>query len=380
MDKIFSVIDLTCELIKRRSITPNDAGCQELLADILKAANFTIENFPKNDVKNLWASHGNSGPVFAFIGHTDVVPVGDESQWRFSPFAATIENQILYGRGAADMKSGVAAMTIAASRFVKDYPDHPGTIALLITSDEEGRSIDGTKYVIEKFIQEKRKIDFGLVGEATSDKQLGDCIRIGRRGSLTAKIIIQGKQGHVAYPELANNPIHQIVPVLQELIQTDWDEKNPAPFPATSFQISNICAGTGATNVIPGKLEWIANWRFSTACTIEKIQQKLEAILKKNHCDYQMEWYEPSKPYLTQPGKFIDTVVNLIKQQLKISPELSTGGGTSDGRFVAQMGAEVIELGVQRDSCHQINEQVELEETVALEKIYYAILEKMFIK
>jgi succinyl-diaminopimelate desuccinylase len=373
-----AVIDLLKHLISRPSITPNDAGCQELIANRLKKLGFNIEKMRFNQVDNLWARFGTESPLLVFAGHTDVVPPGQLSAWSSDPFTPSERDGFLYGRGAADMKGGLAAMIAAVESFLEQQTTLKGSIAFLITSDEEGpHNTDGTQKVIEKLQQRGEKIDYCIVGEASSDNLLGDQIRVGRRGSLSGKLSVYGKQGHIAYPHLAINPIHAAAPVISELAKVTWDEGNEF-FPPTSFQISNIHGGTGAGNVIPGLLELHFNFRFSTASTVETLQQKVLLILEKNKLNFDLQWEPCSYPFLTKKGKFLQKVVESIKEIAGLDPILSTGGGTSDGRFIAPTGAEVIELGPINATAHQTNESINLNDLELLVQLYKKILDKIF--
>ena len=369
-------LKLTTELINRKTLTPNDNGCQKLIAERLKKNGFRAEHLRFDDVDNLWVTHGNSGPLFVFAGHTDTVPVGPIEKWNTDPFKAEIKEGYLYGRGAADMKSGVAAMVTAAERYVQKNPTHNGTIALLITSDEEGPSINGTRKVIDYLNEKKIKIDWCVLGEPSSDKQLADVIRIGRRGSLNGILKINGIQGHVAYPEKAKNPIHEAARFLNELTSIEWDHGNDS-FPPTSFQISNINAGTGADNVIPDALNLLFNFRFSTEISQDEMEEKVESMLKKYNLDYNLEWKLSGAPFLTESGSLIDAATAAIKEIIGIDTICSTGGGTSDGRFIAPTGAETIELGVVNETIHKINECVKVEDLDTLSGIYEKVLEKL---
>ena len=372
-----TTLELTKELIQRPSVTPNDAGCQEIILKKFISLGFHIEKMLFGDVENLWARHGKEGPLLVFAGHTDVVPPGPLTNWTTPPFEPNVRDGFLYGRGAADMKSGLAAMIIAAENFIKQNPNYPGSIAFLITSDEEGPSINGTQKVIETLVNRGEKIDYCVIGEASSDKLLCDQIRVGRRGSLGGKLTIHGKQGHVAFPHLANNPIHAAAAALHELTSQTWDQGNEF-FPPTTFQISNIHSGTGAANVIPGVLEILFNFRFSTAVTVEELQQRVGKILEKSNLNFDLQWNVSGQPFLTKKGKLIAAVTQSIKELTGLEPVLSTGGGTSDGRFIAPTGAEVIELGPCNASVHQINEHVSVEDLEVLTRIYQTILEKIF--
>ncbi len=372
-----ATLELTESLIRAPSVTPFDAGCQQIIAERLKKMGFHIEWLPFGDVQNLWARLGDKAPLFVFAGHTDVVPTGPIDQWTSDPFTPTTRDGFLYGRGAADMKSGLAAMMIAAENFIEKNPHFNGSIGFLITSDEEGASINGTKKVMEVLQNRNEKIDYCIIGEASSQYQLGDQIRVGRRGSLHGKLTIFGKQGHVAFPELAKNPIHLFASALHDLTKEKWDEGN-AFFPPTSFQISNIHSGTNATNVIPGNLECLFNFRFSTALTVAEIQQRVMHILEKNQLDFDCQWDLSGNPFLTKQGKLMDATQSAIADVTGLTPVLSTGGGTSDGRFIAPTGTEVIELGPINASVHQIDEHVKIEDLEILTKIYEEILVNIF--
>ncbi|MBN8482201.1 MAG: succinyl-diaminopimelate desuccinylase [Xanthomonadales bacterium] len=370
------VVDLASALIRRASVTPDDAGCQALLAARLEAAGFAIESLRFNEVDNLWATHGSGSPVLVFLGHTDVVPSGPVEDWASPPFAPAIRDGVLYGRGAADMKSGVAAMTLALEAFVRNAPGHAGTVALLVTSDEEGRSVDGVRRVAEAFVARGQPITWCLVGEPSSQARLGDLIRVGRRGSLSATLTVHGVQGHVAYPEKARNPIHAAAPALAELAATRWDEGNDA-FPPTSFQISNLNAGTGAGNVIPGALVARFNFRFGTASTAAGLRERTEACLRRHGLEFSLEWDLSGEPFLTAPGRLRDAVEGAVRARCGIRPQASTGGGTSDGRFIAPLGAEVVELGPVNASIHKVDERVDLAELRALPALYLDIAERL---
>lgn len=372
-----SILDLLQQLISRPSLTPDDAGCQEIIGQRLKQAGFQLESMHFNNVDNLWARHGNHSPLFVFAGHTDVVPTGPLDAWTTPPFEPSIRDGLLYGRGACDMKSGLACMIIAAENFLQKHPHYDGSIAFLITSDEEGPSIDGTQKVVETLVKRNEKMDYCIVGEATSNKSLGDQIRVGRRGSLHGKLIIHGKQGHIAFPHLAKNPIHLLAAALQELTTTVWDEGNEH-FPPTTFQISNIHAGTGALNVIPGQLELRFNFRFSTAVTIEELQQRVTEILNKSQLEFDLQWDCSAHPFLTKQGKLITATKQAIQIITGHDVILSTGGGTSDGRFIAPTGTEIIELGPCHSSAHQIDEHVPIADLEVLAQIYEQTLERVF--
>lgn len=376
-------LELLAELIRRRSVTPDDAGCQELLANRLAASGFTIEHMPFGEVENFWATRGqrddSDGPLLVFAGHTDVVPPGPESAWSSAPFEPTERHGRLYGRGAADMKGGLAAMVTAVETFVHEHPAHAGRIGFLITSDEEGPAQDGTRRVIDALQQRGERIDWCVVGEPSSQEKLGDLIRVGRRGSLNARLTVKGKQGHVAYPQLARNPIHAAMPALAELAATEWD-RGQAPFPPTSFQVSNLNAGTGAENVIPGEAEILFNFRYSTAHTPESLQAKVTEILGRHGVDYDISWRDSGRPFHTGPGRLIDAVDAAIQDVTGNTPEHSTGGGTSDGRFIAPTGADVIELGLINASIHQADEWTWIADLEQLSSIYYRIMTNLLIQ
>lgn len=361
------------QLIRRRSVTPEDAGCQTLMAEHLGPLGFELYPLRFGEVDNLWARRGNSGPLFVFAGHTDVVPPGPEDAWRHPPFSPTEDNGMLYGRGAADMKGSLAAMLTATGRFVLEHPDHHGSIGFLITSDEEGPAVDGTVRVVEWLAGREEKIDWCLVGEPTSSDRLGDVIKNGRRGSLGATLTIQGVQGHVAYPHLARNPIHEFAPALNELVGMEWDAGNEF-FPPTTFQISNINAGTGATNVIPGELVVQFNFRFSTEVTESELRQQVEAILDRHGLDYRIDWQLSGLPFLTPDGELVDATRETVKDICGYVPELSTSGGTSDGRFIAPTGAQVVELGPLNATIHQRDEHVAMADLDRLSLIYEQVL------
>ena len=373
MDK---TLELSQQLIKLKSVTPNDAGCLQLIADRLQSSGFTTEYLPFDDVCNAWIRKGTETPLFVFAGHTDVVPAGPESHWQYPPFSATIVNDLLYGRGAADMKTAIAAMTVACEEFVQENPAHNGSIAFLLTSDEEGPAINGTVKVVEKLQQENIKIDYCLVGEPSSTSSVGDVIKNGRRGSLGAHLIVNGKQGHVAYPHLAVNPIHLLSEVLAAFTTIEWDRGNQH-FPATTLQVSNLQAGTGADNVIPATAEAWINIRFSTEITADAIKQRIEEILKAKNIDFDIHWRLNGNPFLTPKGKLVEACKQAISTVTQYETKLSTAGGTSDGRFIAPTGAEVVELGVVNASIHQIDEHTRIEEITQLKNIYKQILENL---
>jgi len=369
-----STLRLTQELIARPSVSPVDGGCQALMIERLNALGFSVESLRFGAVDNFWAMHGSGGPVFCFAGHTDVVPSGPLDEWRSDPFEPVIRDGLLYGRGAADMKSGLAAMLTASEEFIGRHPQHRGTLAFLITSDEEGPSVDGTRRVVEVLRERHQSIDWCLVGEPSSESTLGDTIKIGRRGSLSGRLTVHGIQGHIAYPQFADNPVHALAPALAELTSRVWDQGNEH-FQPTSFQVSNISAGTGAPNVIPGELRARFNLRFSTQQTIEGLKETVEAILARHKVKYSLEWFISGHPFLTAPGILSQAVSRAVQEQLQISPKLTTGGGTSDGRFIAPMGAQVIELGVINESIHKVNECVRIADIDRLHSIYRRTLE-----
>jgi succinyl-diaminopimelate desuccinylase len=370
-------IKLAQDLISIDSITPDDKGCQTLMTNYLKQADFKITNLKFGEVDNFWAEHGSGSPVFMFAGHTDVVPVGDKSKWHLEPFSASVENGLLYGRGAADMKGSLASMLNASKRFVADYPNHKGTIGYLITSDEEGPAINGTVKVCEHLNNIGQNVDYCLVGEPSSTNTLGDVIKNGRRGSLNASLRVIGKQGHIAYPHLANNPIHLIIPMLDELRNEIWDEGNEY-FPKTSFQISNIHSGTGVTNVIPGEIEVVFNFRYSTESTHKSLQKRVCDIIDKHNLNYTIDWNHSGYPFLTPKGELVNSCVDAIKKITGVDTQLSTSGGTSDGRFIAPMlNAQVVELGPLNATIHQVNECVATQDLDDLSDIYYQILKNI---
>jgi succinyl-diaminopimelate desuccinylase len=370
---------LARQLIARPSVTPSDSGCLELVAGRLARHGFSIERMDCNGVSNLWARRGTSQPLVCFAGHTDVVPPGPREQWHSDPFEPTERNGCLYGRGAADMKSSLAAFVVAAERFVASHPGHPGSIALLLTSDEEGDAIDGTARVVDTLQARGDKIDYCIVGEPTSVDRLGDMIKNGRRGSLSARLLVKGIQGHVAYPEKVKNPIHLVAPVLAELAATKWDEGNEY-FPATSFQISNIHAGTGAGNVVPGTLEVQFNFRFSTASTVEGLQARVHALLDQRDLEYEIHWTLGAVPFLTPRGRLVQVLDEAIRSVTGHPPALSTSGGTSDGRFIASICPEVVEFGPVNASIHQVDEHVAVADLEPLAAIYRAALEELLAR
>jgi succinyl-diaminopimelate desuccinylase len=374
MAALSETLKLTQALMQRPSVSPADEGCQALMVERLRALGFAIEPLKFGPVDNFWAKRGSGGPVFCFAGHTDVVPSGPREEWQSDPFAPEIRDGILYGRGAADMKSGLAAMITATERFVAGHPEHRGTLAFLITSDEEGPSVDGTRRVVEVLRERGERIDWCLVGEPSSEQVLGDTIKIGRRGSLSGRLTVHGVQGHIAYPQLADNPVHALAPALAELTSRAWDRGNEH-FQPTSFQISNISAGTGAPNVIPGELRARFNLRFSTEQTVETLKAQVEEILTQHRVRYSLDWFISGYPFLTAPGALSQAAGRAVEEQLKRKPKLSTGGGTSDGRFIAPMGAQVIELGVVNETIHKVNECVRVADVDALHTLYHRTLE-----
>lgn len=369
-----NTLELATELIRRESVTPEDGGCQALLAERLETIGFRAEHLRYEEVDNLWITRGAGSPLFVFVGHTDVVPTGPTESWSSDPFKPEIRNGYLYGRGAADMKGSIAAMVTAVERYVAAHPDHAGTIALLLTSDEEGPSVNGTRKVIEELVSRGTEIDWCLVGEPTCEKQLGDQLKNGRRGSLGGTLRVYGTQGHVAYPHLASNPVHLFAPVLAELAGTTWDNGNEF-YPATTFQISNIHAGTGADNVIPGYIDVMFNFRYSTEVTEQELRQRVEKLLQQNGLKYDLDWKLSGEPFLTTGGKLLDAVREAVNEITGLETELSTGGGTSDGRFIAPTGTEVVELGPVNATIHKIDECVRVEDLDTLSAIYEKCLD-----
>lgn len=377
------VLELTCNLIRRRSVTPEDAGCLPLIGERLAQAGFRVEHLRHGEVDNLWATHGRdnapgSAPTLIFLGHTDVVPSGPEASWQSPPFEPSLRDGLLYGRGAADMKGSVAAMVVALEQFVSTHPEHRGRVGLLLTSDEEGpTNLDGVRRVVEHFRASGERIDWCMVGEPSAKETLGDLIRVGRRGSLSATLTVRGVQGHVAYPEKAFNPIHAFAPALAELAGERWDEGN-ADFPPTSFQVSNLNAGTGAGNVIPGELTALFNFRYSTASSAADLRARTEAILQKHGLDHALDWNLSGEPFLTPPGGVLrETVVAVCRDLCGVDPEQSTGGGTSDGRFIAPLGVEVVELGPVNATIHKVDECVALKALEQLPAVYRAVCERL---
>jgi len=371
-------LDLAKDLISRRSVTPADAGCQTLLCERLTRLGFVAESMRFGEVDNLWLRRGNEGPVFCFAGHTDVVPTGPESKWQHPPFDVVVDEGMLYGRGAADMKGSIAAFVSACERFIASHPEHKGSIAFLITSDEEGPAKDGTVKVVETLEARGEKIDWCLVGEPTSTARVGDVVKNGRRGSLNGRLLVKGVQGHVAYPHLAENPVHRAAPALAELAAIEWDQGNEF-FPPTSFQISNINAGTGATNIIPGELEVVFNFRFSTEQTDAGLRQQVETLLAKHGLNFEIDWSLSGNPFLTPAGALLEATQASIETVCGYAPEINTAGGTSDGRFIAPTGAQVLELGPLNATIHKVNECVSVADLDTLSAIYEKILERLLL-
>ncbi|CUZ49443.1 Succinyl-diaminopimelate desuccinylase [Serratia marcescens] len=369
------VIELAQQLIKRPSLSPNDEGCQQLMIDRLQAIGFTVEAMDFEDTQNFWAWRGE-GQTLAFAGHTDVVPTGDEKRWDNPPFEPAIRDGMLYGRGAADMKGSLAAMVVAAERFVAANPNHQGRLAFLITSDEEASATHGTVKVVETLMARNERLDYCLVGEPSSTERVGDVVKNGRRGSITANLHIHGVQGHVAYPHLADNPVHRAMPALNELVAIEWDRGNEF-FPPTSMQIANVQAGTGSNNVIPGDLYVQFNFRFSTELTDGMIKQRVEELLERHQLNYSIEWRLSGQPFLTSRGALVDAVVNAVEHYSELTPQLLTTGGTSDGRFIAQMGAQVVELGPVNATIHKVNECVNAADLQLLSRMYQRIMEQL---
>ena len=371
-------LELTQNLMARRSVTPADEGCQEVMIGRLEALGFQIERLRYGNVENFWAKRGSGGPVFCFAGHTDVVPTGPLEEWRSDPFAPSVRDGLLFGRGAADMKSGLAAMVTATEEFVSAHPRHKGSIAYLITSDEEGPSVDGTKRVVETLAGRKERIDWCIVGEPSSESTIGDTIKVGRRGSFSGRLTVHGVQGHVAYPQLAENPVHTLAPALAELTSRVWDQ-GTEHFQPTTFQVSNINAGTGAPNVIPGELKARFNLRYSPVQTQESLKSTVESILRQHGVRFTIEWYVSGEPFYTPPGVLSDAVGAAVASVIGSRPKLSTGGGTSDGRFIAPLGAQVVELGVVNSTIHKVNESVRVEDIDALHRMYVNVLRNLMV-
>jgi succinyl-diaminopimelate desuccinylase len=385
------VLALAMDLMARKSVTPDDAGCQDVVAARLAAAGFAIEHLPYGDVRNLWATHGRGGPVLAFLGHTDVVPSGPVGQWTSDPFVPTLRDGQLYGRGAADMKGSVAAFVVGLERFVAAHPAHAGTVAVLLTSDEEGDAIDGVRRVVDEFRRRGQRIDWCITGEPSSKARLGDLLRIGRRGTLSGTLTVRGIQGHVAYPEKARNPIHEAMAPLAALCARRWDAGYPPPadgdapgaaggdtaFPPSSFQVSNIHAGTGANNVIPGSCEVVFNFRYNPGWQAAALEQEVHAVLDAHGLDYSIAWHRGGEPFLTGEGRLRAVLRDLMRERCGVEPEESTGGGTSDARFIAPLGAEVVEMGPVNATIHRIDEHVAVADLEALPALYEAIASRL---
>ena len=371
-------LELCCELIRKPSVTPEDAGCQALMIERLHALNFNCTELPCGDVSNFWAEHGDQGPLLVFAGHTDVVPPGATDRWSSPPFEPTVHDGMLFGRGSADMKGSLAAMLIACEEFLAEQPNHAGRIGFLITSDEEGPAVDGTVKVLDYLRERGESIDWCVVGEPASSSTLGDAIKNGRRGSLGATLTVRGVQGHIAYPHLADNPIHRLLPALHALTSEVWDEGN-AFFPPTSMQVSNIQGGTGVTNIIPGEVEVVFNFRFSTEVSDDELRQRTASILQAHGLDYAIEWNLSGQPFLTPNGKLLDAAIASVLEVTGKAPELSTAGGTSDGRFIAPTGAQVVEVGPANATIHKIDEQVLVSDLPRLAAIYKGILTRLLL-
>lgn len=370
------VLALTCDLIARPSVTPEDAGCQQLIAGRLSAAGFNCEHLRLGEVDNLWATHGSGAPVLVLLGHTDVVPTGPVEAWSSDPFKPEVRDGVLYGRGTADMKGSVAAVVVAAEQFVAAHPNHPGTLAVLLTSDEEGDAIDGVRHVAKLFVERGQGIDWCITGEPSSTAKLGDLLRVGRRGSLSAKLRIKGVQGHVAYPDKAKNPIHLAAPALAELTARHWDDGYES-FPSTSLQISNINAGTGANNVIPGELLVMFNLRYNPHWNADKLEAEIGALLDRHGLDYDLHWHRSGEPFYTPEGRLRSVARAVLAEFAGAAPEESTGGGTSDARFIAPLGAQCIEVGPVNASIHQVDENVRVADLEALPDLYRKLIEKL---
>ena len=372
------VLALTRDLIGRASVTPEDAGCQALVSARLARAGFQCRQIDFGEVKNLWATHGEGGDVLCFLGHTDVVPPGPRDAWASDPFEATVRDGFLYGRGAADMKGSVAAFVLALEQFVAAHPHHPGTVALLLTSDEEGDAIDGVRRVADHFRATGQRLHFCVTGEPSSKETLGDLLRVGRRGTLSGNLTVRGIQGHVAYPEKARNPIHQALPALAELASRVWDEGYPE-VPASSLQVSNIHAGTGANNVIPGHCEVVFNFRYNPGWSAPALEREVHAVLDRHGLEYDLRWHRGGEPFLTGEGRLRAAVRAVLREQCGLAPEENTGGGTSDARFIAPLGAEVVELGPVNASIHKVDERIALDELERLPALYRAIAERLLV-
>jgi succinyl-diaminopimelate desuccinylase len=373
-----ATVDFAVELIERESVTPDDAGCQKLMAERLQEAGFVIEHLRYGEVDNLWARHGSAAPVFCFAGHTDVVPPGPSADWNTDPFKATIKGEMMVARGAADMKPALAAMVNAAIEFVERHPDHKGSIAFLITSDEEGRAQEGTKAVMKTLIERGEKIDWCVIGEPTSTKQLGDTVKVGRRGSLSGMLTVHGTQGHVAYPHLADNPIERFAPVLAELYATKLDDGNDY-FPPSSFQVVQLKSGTGFPNVTPGELYTRFNFRYSTVWHHEQIRELVQSILDKHGLNYTLDWHLSGEPFLTDGGELIEAVRSAVKHVTGLDPELSTTGGTSDGRFISPAGAQVVEFGAINATIHKANEEIRIADIDLMRQAYLQMLNNLLV-
>jgi succinyl-diaminopimelate desuccinylase len=371
-------VSLLCDLVRRPSVTPDDAGCQDILAERLSDLGFACESMPFGDVTNLWARRGDSGPVLCFAGHTDVVPPGSESEWQSGPFEPVVRNGLVYGRGSADMKSGLAAMIVALKKFVAAHPEHEGSLAVLITSDEEGLARGGTLKVMETLQARDEHIDWCVLGEPTSLKSLGDVVRIGRRGSLSGMLTVKGVQGHVAYPQLADNPIGRFAPIMLQLQTIEWDQGNDY-FPPTSFQFIDIQSGLGFPNITPAELKARFNFRYSTEWDHERLKIRVHEILDAHEIDYELNWHLSGEPFLTQTGKLTEAISQAVSEQTGKSPQLSTGGGTSDGRFISPAGTDVVELGPVNESIHKVDEHVRIEDVIALTTMYQRLMELMLL-
>ena len=370
------VLELACELISRASVTPDDAGCQALLGARLTRAGFAVESLRFGQVDNLWASHGSGAPVLVLLGHTDVVPSGPVAAWRSDPFRPEVRDGVLYGRGAADMKGSVAAFVVAAERFVAAHPDHPGTLALLLTSDEEGDAIDGVRKVAATFRERGQRIDWCITGEPSSTARLGDLLRVGRRGSLSGTLVVKGVQGHVAYPHKARNPIHQAAPALAELVARQWDAGYES-FPPTSLQISNLHAGAGANNVLPGELQVLFNLRYNPHWDAPRLEREITALLDRHGLEYELRWHRSGEPFHTPEGRLRAVAREVLASFSGAPPEESTGGGTSDARFIAPLGAQCIEVGPVNASIHQVDEHVSVADLEALPDLYLRLVERL---
>lgn len=378
-DSAREVIELAAELIRRRSLTPDDGTCQVLIAERLNVAGFDSEHLRFGEVDNLWSRHGSGTPLVVLAGHTDVVPTGPEERWSEPPFGGNVREGMLWGRGAADMKGSVAAMVVAAERFVRRHPEHAGSVALLITSDEEGPAVDGTRRVIETLTGRGERIDYCLVGEPSSVERFGDTVKIGRRGSLTGYLSVHGLQGHVAYPDRGRNPVHELAPALADMVQTTWDSGN-AHFPPTSFQLSNLHAGTGADNVIPGHIDVVFNFRYSTESTAEGLSHRVTELLDRHALDYEIQWRHGGEPFVTEPGTLTDALSGAVEDVAGIRPTLATTGGTSDARFIAPTGAQVIELGPLNATIHQIDERIAIDDLDQMALTSERLLEALLLK